>query len=516
MPRVEKIVPSLYRDSLSLMELSARLAGCPGITRAAAVMASKANLDLLVEAGLASAAVQPRPHDILLVIEGNDESSIGNAMKQAQSALHGSDSPPAISRSGFEAKSSSIAMAVEEMPSSNLALISTPGEYAVMEAMKALRLGLNVMLFSGNISIEDEIVLKRCGRDRGLLVMGPDCGTAILNGVPLGFANVVRRGSIGVIGASGTGLQEVTCLIDRAGLGISQAIGAGGRDLSERVGGIAMLQALGLLDADESTHVIVLISKPPAPAVAKLIREAAEKSRKPVVISFLGAQPDNVAGHNIHAAATLEDAAQLAVLLAGGKTPGKSANAISPALAQAARERASRLSPRQKYVRGLYSGGTLCYEALNLLGYELGPIWSNTPLDPAFALTDVWTSRDHTVVDLGDDRFTRGRPHPMIDPRLRNERIMAEAADGDTAVILVDVVLGYGAHADPASAVAAAIARAREKNGHAAFVASVCGTAGDHQSLEREQRILQSAGVLLAPSNAAAARVAAQIALAQR
>ena len=517
MPLVEKIVSNLYRDSVALMHLSARISGSAGITRAAAVMATKANLDLLAEAGLSSGDIQPRPNDILLVIEGHDEKSISQAMNEAKSALHGSNMPAATASSVGTIRPTSLAMGIEDLPDANLALISTPGEYAVMEAMKALRLGLNVMVFSSNVEIEDEVALKIWARNHGLFVMGPDCGTAVVNGVPLGFANVLRRGSIGVVAASGTGLQEVTCLIDRAGLGISQAIGTGGRDLSERVGGIGMLQALAALAVDASTGTIVLISKPPSQTIAGTIREAAEKAGKPVVINFLGADPAEIRGRNIHAVETLEDAARIAVMLARGEATNNAVHGSSGPLAGAATQESSRLAPYQKYIRGLYSGGTLCYEALLLLRRDLGPVWSNAPIDPAYVLPDVWTSRDHTAIDLGDDIFTRGRPHPMIDQRLRNERIMKEGADPETAVILLDVVLGYGAHADPATGIAAAIYQTRDcANHHVAFVASVCGTAADPQNLQRQKSTLRNAGVLLAPSNAAATRLAAQIAVAKR
>ncbi len=517
MPLVEKIVSNLYRDSVTLMQLSARISGSAGITRAAAVMATKANLDLLAEAGLSSGDIVPRPNDILLVIEGNDDESIILAMNGAQSALHGSNMPAATAASVGTIRPTSLAMGIEDLPAANLALISTPGEYAVMEAMKAVRLGLHVMVFSSNIEIEDEVALKTWARDHGLFVMGPDCGTAVVNGVPLGFANVLRRGSIGVVAASGTGLQEVTCLIDRAGLGISQAIGTGGRDLSERVGGIGMLQALAALAADASTGIIVLISKPPSQTIAGTIRAAAEKAGKPVVVNFLGADPVEIRGRNIHAAETLEDAARLAVMLARGDATSNAVHGSSGSLAEAATQAAFRLAPHQKYIRGLYSGGTLCYEALLLLRRDLGAVWSNTPIDPAYALSDVWTSRDHTAIDLGDDIFTRGRPHPMIDQRLRNERIVKEASDLQTAVILLDVVLGYGAHADPATGIAAAIEQTRERTSrHVVFVASVCGTAADPQNLQRQESTLRNAGVLLAPSNAAATSMAAQIALAKR
>jgi succinyl-CoA synthetase alpha subunit len=398
-------------------------------------------------------------------------------------------------------------MGLEIMPGANLALISTPGDYAAAEAMKALRLGLNVMMFSDNVPAADEIALKRYADVHGLMVMGPDCGTAILGGVPLGFANVVRRGAIGVVGASGTGLQQVTCLIDRAGQGISQAIGTGGHDLSRDVGGITMLRGLEALAADKTTKVIVLISKPPSPEVAQKILDRARSAKKPVVVAFLGADPKSIAGRNLHPAATLEDAASAAAALAQGKKP-KPSTAVP-------KIKAPRLARSQKFIRGLYSGGTFCYEASLILGAALSPVSSNTPVGKAASMQDVWKSQGHALIDLGDDVFTRGRPHPMIDHRLRNERIAKEAADPETAIILVDVVLGYASHPDPAGVIApvlkAAQARAKKGNRKIIFVGFVCGTEADPQNMAAQEKALADAGMILARSNAQAVRLAAKM-----
>jgi FdrA protein len=408
----------------------------------------------------------------------------------------------------------SLEMALQEAATANLALISTPGDYAAAEAMKALRLGLNVMLFSDNVPLDDEIALKHYARSHDLLVMGPDCGTAIIGGVPLGFANVVRRGEIGVVAASGTGLQQVTCLIDRWGQGVSQGIGTGGHDLRAEVGGITMLQGLDALAADPATRVIVLISKPPHPEVAERVLGAASRAGKPIVVNFLGADPDTVRREDVHPVRTLEDAARLAVDLAGGGGDVEAGEAWPEGTTEVG------LASGQKYIRGLYSGGTFCYEALLLLTEAFGPIASNTPLEPGLMLADVWHSRQHTVIDLGDDAFTRGRPHPMIDQTLRRERILQEAADPEVAVILFDVVLGHGAHPDPAPELALTLeeakALARAAGRSLALVGSVCGTAGDPQDLARQEASLREAGVLLAESNAQAVRLAARIAARQR
>jgi FdrA protein len=508
MASAARVFRNLYRDSVSLMQLSAKLGALAGIRQASATMATAGNLELLREAGLTPGEVDAGPNDLLVALDG-EEDALEGALAAAEAEL---TRAPAATAEGGRRRSppQSLEMGLAELASANLALISTPGDYAAAEALKALRLGLNVMLFSDNVALEDEIALKRYARECDLLVMGPDCGTAIIGGVPLGFANVVRRGDIGAIAASGTGLQQVTCLVDRWGRGISQAIGTGGHDLHASVGGITMLQGLDALAADPATRVIVLISKPPHPEVAERVLDAAGATGKPIVVNFLGAGPEAVRRPNVHPVRTLEDAARLAVALADGGAAG------APEATKVDAPDDHRLAPEQKYVRGLYSGGTFCYEALLLLTEVLGPIGSNTPLEPERMLADVWRSERHTVIDLGDDAFTRGRPHPMIDQTLRRERILQEAADPEVAVILFDVVLGYGAHPDPAGELAITLEEARSRAAAAgrglALVASVCGTAGDPQDLRRQEGVLREAGVLLAESNAQAVGIAARIA----
>jgi succinyl-CoA synthetase alpha subunit len=489
------------------MQLADAMAKAPGVEQASVLMASAANLDLMRAAGLLTGEVEAGANDLLIAVRAKTDAGAAAALEQAERALN---EEPRAARGAApgEPAPRSIEMAVAAAPAANLALISTPGEYAAAEATKALLLGLNVMLFSDNVALEDEVALKKLARDRGLLVMGPDCGTAIVNGVPLAFANVVRRGPIACVGASGTGLQQVTSLVDRLGTGVSQAIGTGSHDLSEAVGGITMLQGIEALAADPGTRVIVLISKPPAPRIAERVLAAASRVGKPIVVNFVGVDPAAIKGKNLHPAKTLEDAARAAAALARGKKPTARGGATPPAPRLA-------LRPGQRYVRGLYSGGTFCYEASLLLGEALGRVWSNAPVKKADKIDDVWRSREHTVIDLGDDVFTRGRPHPMIDHRLRNERIVAEAADPEVAVILLDVVLGYGSHPDPASemipALAAARARAAKGKRRIAFVGFVCGTAGDPQNLAAQEAALRKAGVALAASNAAAARLAARV-----
>ena len=509
MASATRIVRNLYRDSVSLMQLSSGIAKLPGVDEASLIMATPGNLALLRDAGLVKGELKAGPNDLLIALTGKSDSVLATALDEAEKRLK--EEPKTLSGAGDPAAMAprTIQMARAAAPASTLALISTPGEYAPAEAEKALRLGLDVMLFSDNVSLDDEVALKTQAKKRDLLVMGPDCGTAVINGVPLGFANVVRRGSIGVIGASGTGLQQVTCLIDRLGLGISQAIGTGGHDLHKAVGGITMQSALKALGADSATSVIVLISKPPAPEVARKVLNLARRIGKPVVVNFIGADAASIKGDNLTVAHTLDDAAHSAVALAKGAKPrGASARKIvAPTI---------KFAPGQRWVRGLYSGGTFCYEASLILSGLLGRVWSNAPVDPADSVADIWKSREHTVIDLGDDQFTRGRPHPMIDYRLRNERIVKEAADPSVAVILLDVVLGYGSHPDPAGELApvikGALAKAAAKGRNLAFVGFVCGTHGDPQNFTRQQKALRDAGMHLCDSNAHAVRLAAALA----
>ena len=315
MIKAEKIISNVYRDSVALMEMSARIAKLPGIASAAAVMATEANIALLKEGGLSSSQIHARANDLLIVIEGGDQSSVAAAMGEIERTLTGSFAPSLAVDATTLMAPRSLQMALEDMSGANLALISTPGEYAAAEAEKALCLGLHVMIFSAHVAIQDELALKQMAHERGLLLMGPDCGTALINGIPLGFANVLRRGPIGLVAASGTGLQEVTSLIDRAGIGISQALGCGARDLSEEVGGRGMLDGLAMLSHDASTQVIVLIAKHPAPKIGQLVIEAAKKSSKRAVINFLGLKVESDVAAGIYAAETLEEAAQLAVML---------------------------------------------------------------------------------------------------------------------------------------------------------------------------------------------------------
>jgi FdrA protein len=497
--------PSAYFDSVTLMLLQREVRQLPGVEDAGVVMGTDANKELLRDAGLLTAeASTARADDLILVIRAISDKVAAGALTHAETLLAQRRAPTAVG--SYRPKT--VAAAAQMLTVANLALISVPGRFAAGVAKDALGAGLHVMLFSDNVPIEAEIELKQTAASRGLLVMGPDCGTSILGGAGLGFANRVRRGSVGIVGASGTGIQEVASLVHRGGGGISQAIGTGGRDLNRAVRGMTALQGLAALAADPGTEVIVLISKPPAPDVASHLLGAAQRISKPVVVNFVGASVP--AAEGVHVAHTLEDAAQQAVTLATGEAPHWPHWEALPA------QEAGRLASTQKYVRGLYSGGTLCYEALLLLPRYVGPVYSNTPLDPSYALESALRSRAHSVVDMGSDELTVGRLHPMLDLDLRCQRLAREASDPEVAVILLDVVLGYGAHPDPTRDLAGAIREARARAQAAGrwlpVVVSVCGTDEDPQNYEAQVAALVDAGATVQVSNARAVRLAGLIA----
>ncbi|HEV3007557.1 MAG TPA: acyl-CoA synthetase FdrA [Burkholderiales bacterium] len=442
-----------YLDSVAAMRASRRLAALPGIEGAALMIGSPSNKGLLRDAGLLAADGEAAgTNDLVIAVRASNETAGRRALDSALNL--------ASERSETFPHARTLADALAALPRANLALISVPGDFAALEARKALTAGLNVLVFSSGVPLEEERALKDLAKEKGLLLMGPDCGTALIGGTPIAFANVVPRGDIGIVSASGTGLQEVSCLIARMGGGVSHGIGVGGRDLDERVGALGTLAAIDALEADPGTKTIVLISKPPAPHVAEQVLSRLKQSGKRSVACFLGLDQPGLAR-------TLREVAEMAT---GGK------------IEQQPIARPS--NPSRRLVHAYYCGGTLCSEA-ELIFRRLG-------------------LSGHRFVDLGDDRYTRGRPHPMIDPELRNDHIVRADADPEVGVILVDVVLGYGSHADPAGVLL--------KNPVAkTLVASVTGTEQDPQVRSRQVAQLREAGVLVASSNAHAAELAASL-----
>ncbi|NIR29643.1 MAG: acyl-CoA synthetase FdrA [Gammaproteobacteria bacterium] len=477
-----------YLDSVALMRLSRTLAEMPGVVEAALMMGSPANKRIMAEAALLADAGQVAQNgDLIIGIRARSEEAGRRALAEALQRL---DAPRAAAGPGEAWRARSLRGALRAMPDANLALISVPGEFAAAEASRALRRGLHVMVFSDNVSLADELSLKEEGRALGRLVMGPDCGTAIINGVPLAFANRVPRGEVGVIGASGTGMQEVTSLIAQAGGGISQAIGVGGRDLHQSVGGITTLMALEVLDHDPATRCIVLVSKPPHPDVALRVMHRVAQSRKPFTICFPGGEAPPLPA-NARWVETLKATAEEAL---GGRPIGAG---FVP--------NAAGLRTRSGAVVGLYCGGTLGAEAQVILRAYGRRVTSNAPVPGASTIIGTDPGADR-ITDLGDDEYTRGRPHPMIDPSVRDGPLRAALADPGAGAIVVDVVIGHGAHGDPAGHIAALVAK--RAHGAPPVVASVTGTEADPQVRSRQVATLESAGVAVAPSNAQAVELA--------
>ena len=492
-----------YHDSVTLMQVSRQAEELPGVEAAAAVAATPVNLELLARQGFAVDPAGLGPSDLVLCVRAADDAAADQAMEQVDTLLAGAGRVGAGGGSGAgpdggpAAAPRSLRAATRRDPDLNLAVLSVPGRHLHYEIAEALQAGLHVFCFSDGLDPATEAACKKVAAERGLLLMGPDCGTAILDGVGLGFANAVRRGPVGVVGASGTGIQEVTCLLDAAGVGISHAIGVGGRDLSPEVGGIMTLRALDLLAADDATERLVVISKPPDPQVARRVADAAATTGKPVILAFPGMTDPPPLPPGVGFAGSLEAAAAWATGIPGvGSTTEPHLPADPPAVTPGA-------------IRGLFSGGTLCYEAMAVVAGVVGRVASNIPLRPEWRLADPNRSEGHTFVDFGDDAMTEGRAHPMIDPGLRNERFRREAADPETGVVLLDVVLGYGAHPDPAGELAPLVERAlADRPGGLSVVVSLCGAAGDPQGLDGQAATLREAGALVTRSSAQAARLA--------
>lgn len=511
MPIQSSIKANLYKDSVALMRISHLVVTRTGARRVTLLMGTPGNKELLAQAGALQGGVKDaQPNDIMIVVEGDSTDIVAAAIGEIDALIQGEE--PVKGSAAAEAPPRSISLGVAAMEAANLAQISVPGPYAAAEAFKALRLGLHVFLFSDNVPLDQERAIKELAYRKQLLVMGPDCGTAIIRGVPLGFANVVRRGRIGLVGASGTGLQEITCQIDYLGEGVSHALGTGSRDIREEIGGITMLQALDLLAADEDTKCIVIVSKPPSALVQKRALSKLASIGKPAVVCFLGSTaPAGTAPSSIYHAATLEEAANSAVALTRGMPLVD--DGIGAPLADLSGYQFAR---GQRYIRGLYSGGTLCSEAQIIWAGAGITSYSNVPLDNAYRLADATKSKEHSAIDLGSDEFTIGRPHPMIDYGTRMERLLQEAEDSTVAIIVLDVVLGYGSHDDPADVLAPVIRSAKAAAGNQGrqlvVICSVCGTENDPQCLSDQQAKLRNAGALVASTSSAAAALAATIA----
>ena len=499
-----------YYDSVFLMSVNRRISEAIGVQQTAILMGSPANKRLLLDIGFKDDKIEAaQPNDLIVAVIADSASTVESVIGRLDEWLEVIEQNPAtFNVSTFED-------GLSQKPDANLAIISVPGEYAAREAKKALEAGLNVFLFSDNVSTNEELELKRLAKKRGLLVMGPDCGTSLIGCVGIGFANSIRRGSIGAIGVAGTGLQEFTSQVHNAGSGISHAIGTGGHDLSEKIGGLTTLAALDALEADHQTLVIAIISKPPATSTLAVLLERIKTCKKPVVGCFLGVDPGLLFGKpNLKPARTIDDAVRIALMVANGQMSISPGSLTQVELAALQNEKKN-LMPEQKYLRGILAGGTFCYQSQQILQEAGYSIFSNSPLNQKFLLVDPDKSVEHTIVDMGADFYTVGKPHPMIDGTMRLRRIQAESRDPQVAILYLDFILGFNASKDPAGELIDGIKKAKQvannRGGGLPVVVSVCGTDSDLQDKKLQIKMLQETGALVFSSNALAISACCEI-----
>ncbi len=488
-----EVMASFYQDSVILMRVAAQIRGQPGVREVAMFMGTPANHAVLEQAGLVTEAGRKAgPNDLIITVDADSEDTAAGAITAAKAALNETRKTQETST---EVRPRTIESALRALPSANIVSLSIPGAYVKAEALSALRRNLHLFIFSDNVPLADEIEIKREAAKRNRLCMGPDQGSAYLGGIGLGFANVVRRGRIGCVAASGTGLQAVASRLDALGEGVSHAIGVGGRDLSEAVSGLMTLQALDALAADADTQAIVLISKPPHPSVLDRVKAKLAQIDKPSVVCCIGA-PAAVAAKTIFVE-TLDQAADAVIAALSGRAWNAARFSEADRVAREWADLKQRPHAQGRLIIGLYTGGTLAYETRHLLNGALG------------------RDHPHRILDLGDDEYTVGRPHPMIDPTLRTEMVRMAGADPEVAVLLLDLVLGQGAHENPAESLAAAVSDAqriaRDGGRRLDCLATILGTAGDPQNLSAQAAQLQAAGIHLLASNADAARCAAML-----
>ena len=510
---ISKVFSNSYRDSVMLMRMAGMIRQLEGVENAEVMIATDANKTILEFNKLLTDEIRAStPNDLVISVNAENREAAEKAIQKAEDLLlHGTGEVKRSMR--YTAKSTSGAFAIE--PGANLALLSIPGPLVKKDALKLLDKGLHLMIFSDNVPIEEELEIKQKALEKDLIVMGPDCGTAIINGTALAFANVVKRGRIGMICASGTGLQEISALISNLGGGISHAIGTGGNDVSDAIGGMTMKQGLQWLENDPNTEIIVIASKPAGKKTMAELQEIIKSCKKKLVVNFLGSGIPVSEDGGIYFTKTLEETARMALEIMGISTVSleNTRNQIPAIAAQEASKHKT-----EKYLRALYTGGSLASEAGIICKELLQSINANVPLKNVESMTDPFRSSANCIVDLGADEFTLGKPHPMIDPEVKNQRLLQEAKDSEVAVLLLDFVLGYGIHPDPVGVTLPFIIRAQkiahDEGRYLTFVASVTGTDDDPQNRTEQVAMLQQNGVFVMPTNAQASLLAAEIILA--
>jgi FdrA protein len=519
------VKPNFYRDSLQLMKISDKLRRLSsGILEASVVMATETNKGILIRLGFAPSAIeQAGESDMILAIRARDKHSIDLAVGQLDNLLSSQE----MIRSGSDQdKTDGLDSALGRMPGTNLVLLSIPGEYVKDISIKLIEKGIHQKIFSDHVPLEDELEIKTKAAARGVLILGPGAGTSIINGKGIGFSNAIKAGPVGVVAAAGTGLQEVTCLLDHCDIGVKHGLGVGGNDPKDKIGGIMMLDCMKMLERDNEIKVIAIVSKPPSEAVVNKIMDfAANKGTKKYVFAFIGGSTVELKAGETNSAHIVQASSLASSVMAVAESMGvdqlkKALNKcyIPPeGLLSALQVEWTQLNNDQKYIRGLYTGGTFTYESQVILSDMIkdGSIYSNAPIRQVKQLEDSLKSVEHSIVDLGEEEFTRGRPHPMIDPTIRKFRILDEAQDPQVGVMLLDFVLGFGSNSDPVGAALEELKKAKriaKENGrHLSIVAHVCGTKNDLQGYDQSVLNLKSAGCLVMPTNALAAVASAVI-----
>lgn len=509
------IRPNTYMDSIFLMRATKAVKNLQGVDQAVVVMGTELNKTVLMDVGrLTPEAKEAGPGDLIISLEVSSEEAVAAVSQAIDDMSSGKGGGTAAAQ---EARYTTIPMAAKAHKELNLAVISVPGEFAADEAKKALDHGLNTFIFSDNVKLDDEVKLKELAEEKGLFVMGPGCGNSVIGGISLGLMSVVSKGRIGIVGASGSGIHEIAALITQKGLGISQAIGTGGRDLSKEAGGSTMLRGIDYLDNDPDTDVIVLVSKPPYPDTAAKIYKRVETCKKPVVIDLLGGKAEEVHAVGAYAPECLEQAADMAAALAKGEKPDEKPylEEIKKQMISLAEEERKKLGKEQKFVRGLFCGGTHSEETILILNGLVKELSANVSFGGAKLLLSPHVSVGNSLVDMGDEEFTKGKPHPVMDPSILNDRLMKEGTDPETAVILFDMLLGYGAHEDPVGCIEdtlkAVSRQAKEENRYVSMVAAITGTQLDPQDLGLQKKRLEDLGVKVMDSTAKAAVLAGLI-----
>lgn len=500
---------------MQLLHLSEEAKKIDGVKDAAVVMGTPTNKEILTKLSLlTNDGKAASENDMILAVMAESQGQIERGLQQIEEMVL---KPPTAKGQRYY----SLDAALQAVPDANLAIVSVPGEYARELVLKALDKGLSVHLFSDHVPPEHELELKQYAKQKGLLVMGPGAGTAIIGGKAVAFANVVKKGRTGIVAAAGTGLQEISVLLSEAGVGVSAGLGTGGGDVKAKIGGLMMIQSIDALEQDPSSDTIVVVSKPPDDNVKQqMLDHIANKGKKRYVTCFLGSESYSIptqARNRIRGAKTLHAAFIEATRDTAQRSDiAKRFEMSTGELSDIADKLATGMNGEQKYVRGLYTGGTLAYETLIILGRMIGNVFSNAPLDLKLKLADSYQSVQDSIVDLGEEEFTSGRAHPMIDPTIRKLRLVEEAKDPEVAVIIMDIMLGYGSHSDPAGAMLSAITDAKniaQGDGRTIpMLAHVCGTEQDPQPLSEQVAKLENVGVHVFRTNALMAIAVAMIA----